>query len=77
MKRKPAGLRDSLSWAGSDRKAGENMSPAPPASRPRDVYKLQELRTKLDDDTYVDGAVSRIANFLAGTMKKGKDDEQR
>lgn len=44
---------------------------------PKDIYRLKEMRHKLDDEGYVDGAVSRIASFLTSTLDKKDADEQQ
>lgn len=75
MKKKDSSGRDPLSWAGSNpgnKRATEELLAG---SSRQDIYKLHEMRHKLDDDTYVDGAVTRIANFLTSTLKKKVDDE--
>jgi len=75
MKKNMVNAKDSLSWAGSN--AGDGRNSAPGLETPgQDAAKLHEIKHKLDDDHYVDGAVSRIASFLTDTLKKkGKNDK--
>jgi hypothetical protein len=68
--------RDSLSWAGSYsgcRGASEGLIPE---TMGRDIYKLHEIRHKLEDDSYVDDAVTGIAEFLTDTLKKKEGHER-
>ena len=76
MKRNEASGRDPLGWAGSGLSDGRAADRQLASLRSQDVYKLHEMRHKLDDTTYVDDAVTRIANFLTSTLKK-KDAEER
>lgn len=76
MMRKPIAGRDSRAWAGSAKEDSRSMGSNMADSRPQDVYKLHELRHKIEDTQYVDGAVNRIANFLTSALdKKGKDEQ--
>lgn len=75
MKKNDSSGRDPLSWAGSnpgDKRATEHLLAG---LEQQDIYKLHEMRHKLNDDTYVDGAVTRIANFLTSTLKKKVNNE--
>ena len=88
MRKKATTLRDPLSWAGSD-PGVQGMPADSQASRysgmgiahlnadPKDIYRLKEMRHKLDDEGYVDGAVNRIASFLTSTLDKKDADEQQ
>lgn len=76
MRKKDSSCRDPLSWAGSNPGEGRAAEGPPGGSPRRDVYRLHEMRHKLSDDTYVDGAVTRIANFLTSTLKKKDNNEQ-
>jgi hypothetical protein len=74
MRKNKVGPDDSLSWAGSNASDGRKVYPARPETAGQDASKLHEIKNKLDDSTYVDGAVSKIATFLTDTLKKkGKD----
>lgn len=76
MTKKPIAGRDTRAWAGSAKSEARNLDGRIVETLPRDVYKLHELRHKIDDVGYVDGAVSRIANFLTSTLdRKGKDEQ--
>lgn len=46
------------------------MFPAQTEASGQQASKLYEIKSKLDDTTYVDGAVSKIASFLTDTLKK-------
>lgn len=76
MKNKDSSCRDPLSWAGSHPGDGRKAQQAPVSPEAQDVYRLHEMRHKLDDDSYVDGALTRIANFLTSKLKKKGEDEQ-
>ncbi|PKL06467.1 MAG: hypothetical protein CVV53_04160 [Spirochaetae bacterium HGW-Spirochaetae-9] len=76
MKKKDSFGRDSLSWAGSNPGTRHATDSLLAGSTRQDIYKLHEMRHKLNDDTYVDGAVNRIASFLTSTLKKKENDEQ-
>jgi len=75
MKKNDSPVRDPLSWAGSNTEDGRATDRLAVASARQDIYKLHEMRHKLNDDRYVDGAVTRIASFLTSTLKKKVDDE--
>lgn len=75
MKKKAAAARDSLSWAGSNPGDGNKSDRLLIDALGQDTYKLHEIKHKLDDDRYVDGAVTKIASFLTSTLKKRKDNE--
>jgi hypothetical protein len=75
MNKKEISGRDPLSWAGSNPGDSHATDRLLAGSTRQDIYKLHEMRHKLDDDTYVDGAVTRIANFLTSTLKKKGNDE--
>ncbi|HWR10185.1 MAG TPA: hypothetical protein VN445_00030 [Rectinemataceae bacterium] len=75
MKKNEISGRDPLSWAGSNAGDCHARDDLLVGSTRQDIYKLHEMRHKLNDDTYVDGAVTRIANFLTSTLKKKDDDE--
>ncbi|MHB9152200.1 MAG: hypothetical protein ACYC2S_06100 [Spirochaetales bacterium] len=70
MKKNDSPGRDPLSWAGSNPGNKGSTEHLLAGLEHQDVYKLHEMRHKLNDDTYVDGAVTRIANFLTSTLKK-------
>ena len=75
MKKNKVGQDNSLSWAGSNSSDGGKVYQGRPQTSGQDASKLHEIKNKLDDNTYVDGAVSKIASFLTDTLKKkGKDD---
>jgi hypothetical protein len=65
------------SWAGS--KPGDLTAMSGNGrlaeTKPGEWQRLYDLKHKLADDRYVDGAVARIASFLSGKMKEGKNDE--
>jgi hypothetical protein len=73
--RKENTSRDPLSWAGSGVEAGRKVDRQLTQAIPKDAKKLHEMRNKLQDDSYVDGAVTRIANFLTSTLKKKGQNE--
>jgi hypothetical protein len=75
MKKKESAGRDSLSWAGSNHGDGVAGNRHLAETIHQDTYKLHQIRHKLDDDNYVDGAVTRIANFLTSTLNKKVDHE--
>ncbi len=75
MKKKESAGRDSLSWAGSNPGDGVAGDRRLAEAIHQDTYKLHAIRHKLEDDSYVDGAVTRIANFLTSTLKKKVDHE--
>ena len=68
--------RDSLSWAGSRSGGKMGSEGLIPETMGRDLYKLHEIRHKLDDDSYVDDAVTGIANFLTNTLEKKEGHER-
>ncbi|HNX72994.1 MAG TPA: hypothetical protein PKJ53_02305 [Spirochaetales bacterium] len=70
MKTNKASPENSLSWAGSDSSNGRTLFPAQTEASGQQASKLYEIKSKLDDTTYVDGAVSKIASFLTDTLKK-------
>jgi len=72
MRKTAAASRDSLSWAGSHPGGKGGSDGLMPETMGKDIYKLHEIRHKLDDDAYVDDAVTGIANFLTNTLKKKK-----
>ncbi|MDD3981247.1 MAG: hypothetical protein RBT72_00825 [Spirochaetia bacterium] len=73
MNKKVTARRNSLDWAGSSPVEGAVTGP-PGASARQDVYKVITMRHKLDDDSYVDGAVTRIASFLTNRLDKKEKD---
>jgi hypothetical protein len=75
MKKNDNSGRDPLSWAGSNPGDGRATDRLLEGSTRQDIYRLHEMRHKLDDDSYVDSAVTRIANFLTSRLKKKVDDE--
>ena len=76
MRKSEEHARDPMAWAGS--KLGSEVSalgllPEIPAG---DIYKLRQIRHKLEDEGYVDDAVSRIASYLSGTISKKEKHER-
>lgn len=73
MKHRKTVSNDPLSWAGSDKSDMQRYHDLMVDNSGQDVYKILNLKHKLKDDTYVEDALSRIANFLANEAnKKGK-----
>ncbi|MCE5256600.1 MAG: hypothetical protein LLF89_07125 [Spirochaetaceae bacterium] len=70
MKKTTVNTKDALSWAGSNAGDGRRNDSPRFDSSGQDATKLHEIKHKLDDDQYVDGAVSKIASFLTDTLKK-------
>ena len=62
--------KDPLSWAGSDTTDVRCYHDLMVDNAGQDVYKILNLKHKLEDDSYVEDALSRIANFLANEAKK-------
>ncbi len=73
MKKKETARRNSLDWAGTSPVEGAVVGP-PGAKAQADVYKVLTMRHKLKDDSYVDGAVTRIASFLTNRLDKKERD---
>jgi hypothetical protein len=73
MKKKETARRNSLDWAGTSPVEGKVLGP-PGAKARTDVYKVLTMRHKLDDDSYVDVAVTRIASFLTNRLDKKEKD---
>jgi hypothetical protein len=73
MNKKETARRNSLDWAGSSPVEGAAKGP-PGAKAQTDVYKVITMRHKLNDDSYVDGAVTRIASFLTNRLEKKERD---
>jgi hypothetical protein len=73
MKKKEPARRHSLDWAGTSPVEGAVVGP-PGAKAQSDVYKVLRMRHKLKDDSYVDGAVTRIASFLTNRLDKKERD---
>jgi hypothetical protein len=76
MKKAENGSRDSLSWAGSQKGSKKSFEGLLRGETGQDIYKLHEIRHKLEDSKYVDSAVTRIAHFLSNKLEK-KDDHER
>lgn len=70
MRKTETGSRDPLSWAGSQAVGEGAFQGLYSDVMGRDLYKLHEIKHKLDDETYVEDAVTGIANFLTETLKK-------
>jgi hypothetical protein len=73
MNKKETARRNSLDWAGSSPVEGAVTGPPGDTTHP-DVYKVITMRHKLNDDRYVDGAVTRIASFLTNRLDKKEKD---
>lgn len=74
MKKRETTRRNTMDWAGSSPASGPASGPPPLTAGIRDVYRVREMRHKLNDDGYVDDAVTRIASFLTNTLEKKEKD---
>ena len=72
MKSKNSGSDFSASWAGSKPGDAADLGGRFSAIKPGDWRRLYDIKHKLSDDGYVDGAVDRIASLLSNGMKEGK-----
>ncbi len=79
MKRRETAVRGGRGLPGSSRGDGalldRSLVETAWAEAPGEGSKLLELRDKIHDRGYVDGAIGRIASFLSSRYRKDMSDE--